>query len=157
MTRTKIAALFAVASIAVTGGSAFTAAITDNAGAAAVHIGTLTSAVTGGTVENVEFTLNAAGDKITGIVLAFSDTDFDDEHVYATPTGTGSGKVDCDRGVATTDIDPNTVGNQAGTTFTCGYNGTTTYGGNSGVSTLPGLDWDVATLTAIAYRVAPGQ
>jgi maltose-binding protein MalE len=125
MARTKIAALLAVAGIAVTGGSAYTAAITGVP--ATTYIGSASTTVSGATASTVTYTYNGTYSEVATITATFNE-DTSARTLRVTPTGGGgSTPVAC---AAPTGTGP--------TVYVC---------------TVSGTQWAVATLTNIAFTL----
>lgn len=125
MGRTRIAMLLVVAGVAVTGGSAYTAAITGVP--ATTYIGSASTTVSGATATAITYTYNAAYTEVASITATFTE-DTSARTLYVVPTG-GGGST------------PITCGAASGT-------GPTTY-----VCTVSGTEWAVSTLTNIRFTL----
>ncbi len=125
MARAKLAAVLAIAGIAVTGGSAYTAAITGVP--ATTYIGSASTTVTGATSTAVTYTYNAGYTELATITATFTE-DTSARTLVVTPTG-GGGST------------PIVCGAPTGT-------GPTVY-----VCTVTGAEWAVSTLTNIAFAL----
>jgi hypothetical protein len=103
----KIMTGLAVAGIAAAGGSAFTAtglATTGNASAAQFVGGTITQAVNGGTLNNIQYGYVADGTNtsVNTITLTFANALSDGQAVTAVATDGSNGVFDCEDVAATT-------------------------------------------------------
>jgi ABC-type glycerol-3-phosphate transport system substrate-binding protein len=125
MARTRIAALLAVAGIAVTGGSAYTAAI---AGVpTTTYIGSASTTVSGANATSITYAYNVDYTEVATIDVVFTENT-SARTLWVTPTGGGSSTpVSCGLGTYATD-----------TSYSC---------------TVTGSEWAVATLTNIRFSL----